>query len=262
MAVKTQLISSFEKLPSNKKLYFASDFHLGAPDPSESLAREKKIIKWLQHVSKDAAAIFLVGDIFDFWFEYNQAVPKGFVRFQGKIAELVDHGIPIYFFIGNHDLWMNDYFPSELGVKVVKHPIVLKVGTHRLFVGHGDGLGPGDHFYKAVKKVFTNKVAQWFFQWLHPNAGISMAHFWSRKSREADEKSNYKPEGDEEPLFHFSSEVESKEHHDFYIFGHSHQSAELSISANSLYLNLGDWIKESKYLEYDGKKALLKTFNG
>jgi UDP-2,3-diacylglucosamine hydrolase len=124
-----------------KKLYFASDFHLGAPDEAQSKLREKRIIRWLDSIAADAAAIFLVGDIFDFWFEYGQVIPKGFIPFVSKISQLRDQGIPILFFTGNHDLWMKDYFTQELGIPVYHHPIELTVEGKRILVGHGDGLG-------------------------------------------------------------------------------------------------------------------------
>ena len=139
------------QLPSGKKIYFASDFHLGVPDHEASLAREKRIIRWLDHVKGDAHSIYLLGDIFDFWFEYKQAIPKGFVRLLGKLAELRDTGMPIYFFTGNHDMWMFDYFPKELGIPIYREPIELVIENHKLMIGHGDGLGPGDTSYKILK---------------------------------------------------------------------------------------------------------------
>jgi len=170
---------------SAKKIYFASDFHLGVPSYEKSLEREKLLVKWLDEIKKDAEEVYLMGDLFDFWFEYKHAAPKGFVRLLGKIAEITDSGIPVYLFTGNHDMWMFDYLPKEIGVKIYREPIEKKFGSKTFYLGHGDGLGPGDKGYKFIKKVFANKFCQWLFARLHPNLGIGMAHYWSRKSRVA-----------------------------------------------------------------------------
>ena len=166
---------------NGKKIYFASDFHLGVPDFKTSLEREKRIVKWLDSIRHDAHTIYLLGDIFDFWFEYKHAIPKGFIRLQGKLAELTDAGIPIVFFTGNHDMWMFDYFPIQLGIPIYRDPQILHVGTQKLMIGHGDGLGPGDHTYKFLKKFFNSGLCQWLFARIHPNLGIGIASYWSRK---------------------------------------------------------------------------------
>ncbi len=259
MAKKPISIPDITLLP-NEKVYFASDFHLGAPDKTTSSERELKIVQWLDQISDNAKAVFLVGDIFDFWFEYKHSIPKGFIRFQGRLAELRDRGIPIFLFTGNHDLWMSDYFPEELDIPVYKDPVSLNIGDKRIYVGHGDGLGSGDHLYKILKPIFSNKFCQWLFQWLHPNIGISIANFWSRRSRISDEKKEDPFRGEEERLFQYSNEIEEKEHHDFYIFGHRHQSFKMDVNANSIYFSLGDWVKHYSYLEVDEKEAVLKTF--
>lgn len=260
MKVIPELISSFKELPSHKKLYFASDFHLGIPDEKTTLEREKKIVKWLEHISHDASAIFLVGDIFDFWFEYRNTIPKGFIRFQGKLAQLSDKGIPIFLFTGNHDLWMRDYFPSQLGIQVYHNPITLEVNDKTLFVGHGDGLGQGDRLYKVVKKVFTNPFCNWLFQWIHPNIGVSLAHYWSRKSRLANGELDEKFEGEKERLWQYAKSINESSHHDYYIFGHRHLPLELPVADRSTYFNLGQWVNQYSYLEFDGDRAKLKVF--
>lgn len=260
MEVNPELISSLKELPSNKKVYFASDFHLGIPNEFESLEREKKIIRWLEHVSKDASAIFLLGDLFDFWFEYKTTIPKGFIRFQGKLAELSDLGIPIIIFTGNHDLWMFDYFPKQLGIPVYRKPIELDINKKKFLVGHGDGLGPGDTKYKIFKSIFTNKICQWLFKWVHPDLGVALAKFWSKESRIS--KGDEAFEGEKERLWQYCKELDQKNHHDFYVFGHRHLSLELPVSDTSTYYNLGEWVNQSTYLEFDGSKAILKTFEG
>ncbi|MEY2917032.1 MAG: hypothetical protein RIS73_746, partial [Bacteroidota bacterium] len=167
----------------NKKIYFLSDFHLGAPNAQASLIREKKIIGFLDQIKKDAAQIFVVGDLFDFWYEYKKVVPKGYVRILGKLAEITDSGIPIHFFVGNHDMWMKDYFQTELNIPVYFEPIPFEFNGKKFLVGHGDGLGPGDHGYKFIKKIFRNKICQWMFGILPPQIGIGLANYFSRKSR-------------------------------------------------------------------------------
>lgn len=255
------MLTPIQSLPPGKKLYFASDFHLGAPDADASLIRERKIIAWLQSIRHDAHSIFLVGDIFDFWFEYSHAIPKGFIRLQGKLAELRDEGIPICFFTGNHDMWMFDYFPRELGIPIYREPQVLDVGSHRLLIGHGDGLGPGDSVYKIQKKFFDSALCQWLFARIHPNLGIRIARYWSRKSRISNTKKEEKFSGEEnEFLLTYCRELEKRQHHDFYVFGHRHLPLDLAVNANSRYINLGEWVNFSTYAEYDGNDMFLKTF--
>lgn len=254
-----------EKLETlgNKKIYFASDFHLGVPDRNSSLIREKKIISWLDTVKHDAHSIYLLGDIFDFWFEYKYTVPKGYIRLLGKLAELRDAGIPIIFFTGNHDLWMFDYFPKELGIPVYNDPQALEVGNQKLLIGHGDGLGPGDTTYKLLKRYFfNNKVAQWLFGWLHPNIGMRFANAWSKNSRIANiKKEEQKFHGEEgEFLWMYCRELEKTQHHEYYIFGHRHLPLTLKVNDQSTYINLGEWVNYTTYAVYDGTKVELKTF--
>ncbi|GHA70672.1 UDP-2,3-diacylglucosamine diphosphatase [Pontibacter akesuensis] len=250
------------ELEPGTKVYFASDFHLGAPDLESSRQREKKIVRWLGQVQQDAAAILLVGDIFDFWFEYRHAIPKGFIRLQGKLAELTDAGIPIYFFTGNHDMWMFNYFPEELNIPIVREPISTRIGNKTFYIGHGDGLGPGDHTYKLLKKVFDNKVCQWLFARVHPNLGIGVANKWSQRSRISNVKKDEEFFGEREWLVQYCQEVEQKQHHDYYIFGHRHLPLEMSIGEQAQYINLGEWVNFCTYAVYDGNTLELKTFEG
>lgn len=246
-----------------KKIFFASDFHLGVPDHKSSLERERRIVRWLDSIKDQAHAIYLLGDIFDFWFEYKHTIPKGFIRLQGKLAELTDAGIPVIFFTGNHDMWMFDYFPEQLGIPIYRKPQPLRVGNQTLLIGHGDGLGPGDHVYKILKKFFDSKVCQWLFARLHPNLGIGIASYWSRKSRIGNMKSEEKFEGEEgEFLWSYCNDVESKQHYDFYIFGHRHLPLELKIGERSRYVNLGEWVRFNTYAVYDGQDVYLKVFGG
>ena len=255
------MIDSLSSL-NGKKIFFSSDFHLGVPSYETSLEREKRIVKWLDSVKDEAHTIYLLGDIFDFWFEYKHAIPRGFIRLQGKLAELRDAGIPITFFTGNHDMWMFDYFPKELGIPIYRDPQLLQIGNQKLLIGHGDGLGPDDTTYKFLKKFFNSKLCQWLFARLHPNFGIGIATYWSRKSRISNLKREEKFQGEEgEFLWVYCNEIERKEHHDFYIFGHRHLPLDLKINDKSRYINLGEWVHFNTYAVYDGKDVELKTFN-
>lgn len=247
---------------SAKKIYFASDFHLGAPTRETSLTREKKIVDWLDHVSKDASEIYLVGDIFDFWFEYKRAIPKGFVRLQGKIAELTDSGIKIHVFTGNHDMWIFDYLPSELGVQLYREPVVREYFGKSFYIGHGDGLGPGDRGYKLLKKIFANKFCQWCFERLHPNFGIWLADTSSKTSRAKSGEADREFLGEEnEWLVQYCKEVLKENHFDYFIFGHRHLPMEIQVGENSTYFNLGEWLNYCTYLEVSPDSIELKSWN-
>ena len=244
----------------NKKIYFASDFHLGIPSYEKSLEREKRVVKWLDEIKHDAQEIYLMGDLFDFWFEYKYVAPKGFVRLLGKIAEIVDSGIPVVFFTGNHDMWMFDYFPKELGVTIYREPIVREYGGKKFYLGHGDGLGPGDKGYKFIKKVFANPVCQWLFARLHPNFAFAMANFWSTKSRLKNGPEDEKFTGEEnEWLVIYIKQVLQKQQYDYFIFGHRHLPLDIKMG-NSRYINLGEWFKSNSYAVFDGTNLELKKF--
>lgn len=248
-------------LPSNKKIYFLSDFHLGAPDAAASIVREKKIVSFLNEIKIDAAELFIVGDIFDFWFEYKTVVPKGYVRLFGKLAEISDAGIPIHFFVGNHDMWVKDYFQTELNIKVYMHPATFEFNSKKFYVGHGDGLGPGDHGYKFLKKVFRNPLCQWLFGILPPGIGLGLANYFSRKSREAVKDMEEHFLGEEnEWLIIYSKEVLQKEHFDYFIFGHRHLALDYKLNETSRYINLGEWVKTFSYAEFDGNDVTLKFY--
>lgn len=248
---------------ADKKIFFASDFHLGVPDYASSLEREKRVVRWLDSIKDEAEEIFLLGDVFDFWFEYKRAVPKGFVRLQGKIAEITDRGIPVHWFIGNHDMWIFDYIPKELGVKMYSAEIEREFGGKKFFIGHGDGLGPGDRGYKFIKAVFRNKVCQWLFARLHPNFGIWLANASSKTSRASTGHHDAKFYGEEkEMLIQFCKQKLSEQHYDYFIFGHRHLPIEFDLSENSKYFNIGDWITYFTYAEFDGQELVMKKFEG
>ena len=246
------------KLTQGKKIYFSSDNHLGAPNLEESLVREKKFVSWLDTIKKDAEAIFLVGDIFDFWFEYNEVVPKGFTRTLGKLAEISDAGIPIHYFAGNHDMWLVDYFQKELNLTVHNKPKVFTINDKKFFVGHGDGLGPGDKSFKIMKKIFKNPFFNWCFRCVHPDLGIKLGKYLSNKNRLKSSLEDLKFNGNEnEWLTKYCKEKLKNEHYDYFIFGHRHIPLEIELTPNSTYINLGDWITHFSYAVFDGHQVLL-----
>ncbi len=249
------------QIPPGKKIYFLSDFHLGAPNYELSLIREKRIVHFLDDIKKDAAVIFLLGDLFDFWYEYKKVVPKGFVRILGKLAELTDSGIMIHFFVGNHDMWMSGYFEKELNIDVYHDPQEFEFNGKKFLIGHGDGLGPGDHRYKFMKKIFRNKFSQWLFGVLHPGAGIGLANYFSRKSRATTGEGDEQFLGEEkEWLIIYSREMLKKKHFDFFIFGHRHLPLDFKLDEKSVYINLGDWIKYFSYAVFENETMTLKYY--
>lgn len=242
-----------------KKIYFASDLHLGAPDHASSLVREKRFVSWLDEVKSDAEEIHLVGDVFDFWFEYGTAVPRGFTRLLGKLAEICDSGIPVYMYLGNHDMWMFDYLPEEIGVQITDSPIERTFAGKKFYIAHGDGLGPGDHGYKFIKKIFRNKICQWLFARLHPNLGIRIANFWSQKSRLAEkiEERTFKGNDKEWLVIHSKEIAEQQPTIDYFIYGHRHLPMDLRLDSGAQCFNLGDWIVHFTYGVFDGESFSL-----
>ena len=257
-------------LENNKKAYFCSDQHFGAPSISESKLREQKFINWLNEIKKDAQVLFLMGDLFDFWHEWNHVIPKGYVRVLGKLAELKDSGIELFMFVGNHDLWMKSYFEDEIGCKVFFSKQYFEISERKFLLAHGDGLGPGDKGYKRMKKLFTNPVAQWAFKWLHPDIAMKVAIYFSTKNKmiSGEEDKEFLGE-DKEFLILYSKEKLKSEHFDLFIYGHRHlplvldlkKDASTSLSTtDAKYVNLGDWIYYFTFGVFDGNKFQLKTF--
>ncbi|MCW0486502.1 UDP-2,3-diacylglucosamine diphosphatase [Riemerella anatipestifer] len=246
-------------LEDGKKIYFASDQHFGAPTPEASKLREQKFVQWLEDIRHDAQVLFLMGDLFDFWHEWQFVVPRGFVRVLGKLAELKDQGIDLYFFVGNHDLWMKDYFEKELGIPVFFEKRYATINGKRFLLAHGDGLGPGDKGYKRMKKVFTNPLAQWLFKWLHPDISMRLALYLSQKNKmiSGEEDKEFLGE-DREFLIRYSKEKLKAEHIDYFVFGHRHLPMILEVRAGASYVNLGDWISYYSYGVFDGSQFQLK----
>lgn len=246
---------------TKKNIYFVSDIHLGFPNHKQSLVREKKLVEWLESIKEKTEELYLVGDIFDFWFEYKKVVPRGFTRFLGKISEFTDSGIPVYFFTGNHDLWVFNYLNKEIGVEVLRKPVIREYSGKKFFIGHGDGLGPYDKKYKFLKTIFTGKFFQWCFHRFHPNFGISVAHSWSRKSRNSKPDPEKTLKGIEnEWLVLYSKKILKEQEINYFIFGHRHIPIHYKLSENSEFVNLGDWINNFTYAYFDGEKLHLKKF--
>ena len=240
------------------KIYFASDFHLGSPSNYQSFIREKKICSWLNSIANDAKAIYLVGDIFDFWFEYKTVIPKGFERIKGTICQLTDKGVEVHFFPGNHDLWTFDYLESELGVIVHRKPLITEINGKTFYISHGDGLGKGDIKYKLIRSVFRSRICQYLFGLIHPNIGIWIAQKWSAKSRKNGGQSDKNKLKNN--LIKYSKNILAQKNINYFIYGHIHEPAEIELSPESKYINLGDWIKHFSYVEFHESNLLFKYF--
>lgn len=248
-----------------KKTYFASDFHLGVDARLTSREREQQVVRWLDDIAVDAEAIYLVGDIFDYWFEYNKVIPKGYSRLLGKLSELRDNNIPIYFFTGNHDMWMFRYFSDEMGIPIYREPIIREINGKQFFIGHGDGLGPGDYGYKFIKKVFAHPLSQWLFARVHPNFGIGLMQFFSSKSRDGQDPSveNTFLGAEKEWLIHFANEKIKAElsQIDYFIFGHRHLPIDWTLeNGKSRYINLGEWLHSNTFAVLESQNLTLKTY--
>jgi len=246
---------------TNKKTYFVSDVHLGAPALSNNQEREKLFVNWLDEASKDASEIFLMGDIFDFWYEYKKVAPRGFVRTLGKIAELTDKGITVHFFTGNHDLWVYDYLPSETGVILHREPFETIIDGKTFFLAHGDGFDPEEKGYLMLKRLFTSKTAQFFFSRLHPNFAFWVGHNWAKNSRLS---RGLNPEIcldiKEEAVVKFAKKYLVENHVDFFVFGHRHILIEEDLTPKSKLVILGEWINYFSFAVFNGDQLELKKY--
>ena len=243
------------------KIYFISDVHLGAPALKNNRERELLFAQWLDFISPDVAELYLLGDIFDFWFEYKKVVPRGFVRILGRLAMLTDRGIPVHFFTGNHDLWVFDYLPKEVGLEIHYKEFITEIQGKKFFLAHGDGLDPQDKGYLFLKKIFSSKTLQWIFSRLHPNFAFQIAHAWSKSSRlsKMDRKEEFNVKN--ENMYLFAENYLETEWIDYFIFGHRHRMADMEVKNHSRMILLGDWINTFSYGVFDGEKLILKNFN-
>jgi UDP-2,3-diacylglucosamine hydrolase len=247
-------------LASNKKIYFISDIHLGAPALDNNREREKLFVNWLDLIKDDVSELYLMGDIFDFWFEYQKVVPRGFTRVLGRLADMSDNGVTVHFFTGNHDLWIFNYLPGEVGLIVHKEALICEILGKKFFLAHGDGFDKEDKAYILLKKIFTNKTLQWIFSRLHPNFAFFLAHKWSKSSRlsKLDEKEEFKVKN--EGMFKFAQNFLDNEWIDYFIFGHRHRIADVEIKKDSRFILLGDWITNFSYGVFDGESFKLLNF--
>ena len=250
-------------LPEGKSVFFASDTHLGSGGGHlHTRERERLFVRWLEEIRPQCVALVLCGDVFDFWYEWRKVVPRGYVRVLAAIAGFTDAGIPVYYFSGNHDMWAQDYFVQETGVRLFHDPREFRIGGRRFFVGHGDGLGPNDRKFKMMKSLFKNRAARWFFSHLlHPDFAIRIADYFSRRSRTATGRSDNTYLGDDrEWLYLFCTDTLRREHYDYFIFGHRHLALDKTLEDGSRYINLGDWLTYYTYGQWDGREFHLKTY--
>jgi UDP-2,3-diacylglucosamine hydrolase len=248
-------------LETTRKIYFASDFHLGLPSGSLPIEREKKVVKWLKSISSDAKEIYLLGDIFDFWWEYKLVVPKGFTRFMGTVASITDSGIPVHFFTGNHDMWVKDYLQTECGVTVHTSPVTTIIDRKKFHLAHGEGLGTKDKLYKILLSIFRNRTLRALYSSLHPSIGVGIGLRWSLNSRLGKGITKEFLGEDKEDLIRYAKSVLKNESIDYFIFGHRHLATVYKLNEGSEIVFLGDWIGDGSYAEWDGSTLVFRTLS-
>ena len=259
-----------------KNVYFISDAHLGCLAIKHRRQQERRLVRFLDEIKDKAGAIYMLGDMFDFWFEYQTVVPKGFTRFLGKISELTDMGIEVHYFTGNHDIWCLDYLEKECGVVLHRNALTLEIGDQTFYLAHGDGLGDRDWKFRLIRSIFHNKFCQWAFRWLHPAIGVRFGLNWAKHSRlkhssntcQIAQSSDCQMDGDppyqgedKEPLVIFAKQY-LKEHPDvdFFIFGHRHIELDLALSRQTRVIILGDWVSQFTYAVYDGERLYMENY--
>lgn len=253
-------IAKHIQVAGGKKIYFASDFHFGIPDYKSSRERERLVCAWLDAISKDAQHIFLLGDLFDAWMEYKRVVPKGNVRFLGKLASLTDAGIVITVFTGNHDLWMRGYFEKELGIEVVKHAVNVSINQKIFHIGHGDGLSSMEWRYNLMKYILHHPICQWLYRRIHPNTGIAIADFFSRLGPKHKYKDLKMKPDHKEYQIQYAIQMLKHQRIDYFVFGHRHIPLHRKLLNNSEFVNLGDWINYNTYAKFDGNLMTLEKY--
>jgi UDP-2,3-diacylglucosamine hydrolase len=246
-------------LKGSGKIFFASDFHLGLRTESDPVEREKRIVDWLNKVALEATEIFLLGDVFDFWWEYKHVVPRGFTRFLGAVSSITDSGIPVHFFTGNHDMWVRDYLSDECGMIIHKSPLSTQFDGKKFHIAHGEGLGSNNIGYKILLSIFRNKPLRYLYTMIHPAWGMRIGHRWSLNSRLAKGISLDFLGEDKEDLINYSKSILEKEHIDYFIYGHRHLALTHTLKQGSRIFLLGDWINGGSYVEWDGNDLKLKT---
>lgn len=249
---------------NGKKIYFISDAHLGARFHTDHRAIEKKLVRWLDSVKETASAIFMLGDMFDYWYEYKYVVPKGFIRFLGKLAELSDSGVEIHIFIGNHDVWLFNYLPEEVGAIIHRDVLTVELLGQRFFLGHGDEIDYRSRSFRLLRKLFRNRFCQWLYAGIHPRWSFRFALSWSLNSRKSELKKNqeltYAGEAAEYMVEFAKDYLRTHPDINFFIFGHRHIMLDLMLTKTSRLLIAGDWMKLFSYIEWDGKELSLNQF--
>jgi len=247
-------------IPPSKYAYFASDFHFGIDGDENSRTREKIICQWLDEIKVDAHSLFLMGDIWDAWMEYKLVVPKGNTRFLGKLAELSDSGIQLFIFSGNHDLWMRDYFQKELNAEVIHEHQTFAINKKTIHLGHGDGIGPGDKLYKLLKKILRNATCQWLYRQLHPDFGLRIASYFSKRGPKHKYKNIEFLGEDNEFQIQYAKNLLAQNHYDYFILGHRHLPNDIELANGSRFINLGDWLSYKTYAQL-GDTLVLNTYS-
>lgn len=244
----------------DKKVIIVADLHLGTPNHEISLIREKKFIRFLTSEQPFIAELIILGDLFDFWFEYRTVVPKGYFRLLSCLAELQEQGIPISLFSGNHDLWLKDYFPKYLNIPVFHESQIREWFGKKFFLAHGDGKGPKDYGFKWMKKAFQNPFLQFCFRWLHPDIGVRIANYFSQKSRATNQISDEIYHGESEWLIqYFYRKYEQMPDIHYFVFGHRHLPMHSKKQSAQMFV-LGDWINHFAYLEITANQVEMKFF--
>jgi len=255
------IILSNPFMPERNRIYFASDLHLGMHPQEESLQREKIFVQWLDEIREDASELWLLGDIFDYWFEYKKVVPRGFTRLLGKLASINDQGVKIYLITGNHDIWVFNYLTQEIGIEVYRKSVSRTWNNHQFLLGHGDGLFRGDRMYRMLQGIFKNRFMQWLYARIHPNGSMAFAHWWSRKSRmKHGSLGSFMGEDKEHQIQYARKQLKEHPEIEYFVFGHRHIPFDISIGHKSRVICLGDWIGNFTYGVFDGTQFYLKKF--
>ena len=242
-----------------KKTYFASDFHLGLSAGTDPLEREKRVTAWLRSIAADASSVYLLGDIFDFWWEYKKVVPKGFTRFLGTLSEMTDSGIKVVLFTGNHDMWMRDYLIRECGVQIITRPLLTAIDGKRFYLAHGEGLGSKSIPFKLLLAFFRWRFAQRIFTAINPRLGIGFGHTWSHHSRLAKGISvPFMGEDKEDLIRHTKQIIDEGCDADFFIYGHRHLPLDYEVKGKKMII-LGDWFRSNSYAVWDGVNLVFKS---
>jgi UDP-2,3-diacylglucosamine hydrolase len=248
-------------LQNKGKIFFASDFHLGLPSVTPPVEREKKVVSWLNAIAPEAKEIYLLGDIFDFWWEYRLVIPRGFTRFLGALSSITDSGIPVHFFTGNHDMWIGDYLSDECGLTVHTGPLIAVFDNKKFYLAHGEGLGTRNPFYKILLSIFHNRFLRVLYSSIHPSIGVGIGHKWSINSRLGKDHAREFLGEENEDLIRYVRAFLEKDNIDYFIFGHRHLELKYTLQEGVEIVFLGDWIKKGSFAEWDGSVLNLRKLS-